>query len=171
MKKVILWFIVLVLSCTICSKEGMAQTIEGSRIKIKEIIVDSLNKPQNELNEMVQNWFGTAFKNASKVITSKTSSSIQGRYINSFYFGGTAEVSFYHDIKVDIKDNKIRIQSWISDGITSPISAVGYFYNKKGKLRGLYKKGLEKLIKEGENIIGSLEKNIKSTASNSDNDW
>jgi hypothetical protein len=138
------------------------QTIEGETIKLVESVIE-LQGSQAELHEKVKNWFGKAFKSAKTVIASDTQSSLTGRYINGFVFGGTAQVDWNHSIEVDIKENKARIIIWLVDN-----NPTYYFYNKKGEQRGMYKKGFTKLLEDAKN----LESNFKEFLTNSKkDDW
>lgn len=138
------------------------QTIDGELIKLVESVTE-VQKTQAELHEIIKNWFGKTFKSAKDVITSDTPSAISGRYINGFVFGGTAQVDWDHSIEVDIKDNKARIRVWLVDN--NPVS---YFYNKQGEQRGMYKKGLTKLVDDAK----TLESNFKDFLVNpTKDDW
>jgi hypothetical protein len=146
----------------LCFHLSNGQTIEGETIKLVESVIE-IQASQAEIHEKIKNWFGKAFKSAKTVITSDTQSSITGRYINGFVFGGTAPVDWNHSIEVDIKDNKARIRIWLVDN-----DPVNYFYNKQGEQRGMYKKGFTKLIDDAK----ALESNFKEFLTNpAKDDW
>jgi len=152
----------LLLSFLILTSHYVAtgQVISGETIILVESVIDSKGT-QNDLHEKVTNWFGKSFKSAKNVITSDTQSAIAGTYINGYIFGGAHQVNWSHTIQVDIKDDKVRLRIWLVDN-----NPVYYFFNKKGQQRGMYKKGLAKLVADSK----ALEVNFQDFLINSIND-
>lgn len=160
------WIIAIILFLISVTKPtAICQEIDGNHLKIAYVVIDSLDGHMDELHQRAQDWFGITYKEADEVITSNSSSLIVGKYLESFRFLGTT-LSFYHRIQVDIQDNRVRVQIWITEQLNcngmKGCQASEYFYKKNGEQKGGLKGGLDQLLESSRQVTQDLSTYLKT---------
>jgi hypothetical protein len=185
-KHLSLVLILVIFSSLLKAQTGFKDTIYVNDIFVqpsenianqKIIIVDS-SIEANQLSTRILNWIGKSFKNADKVITSKTESQVVVDYITQTYFGWKVR------LVIEFKKGKIRY-TFIDNGNT--YRSVPYairegsmhiqsYFEKKGfvKSSGYWEKHIYAGIIQWKNELNNIALNFENFMSKSEpnkDDW
>lgn len=146
------------------------QQFEFNKEGLKDYVVLNLdNKAKSELYTKTINWIKETYKKPDEVINSKIENEkifIEGINVSSLHIGGGSGMNAKYNIEISFKDGKIKFNPTRLEYYTKQYGwndiyinkNAKRYYNRKGKVRGLYKK----LVVDIPNLFNDLSKNMEN---------
>ncbi len=137
------------------------------------IVINLKDKNKSELYTKTINWVKETYKKPSEVINSTIENEkifIEGINLSSLHIGGGVGMNARYNIEIAFKDGKIKFNPIKLEYYTKEYGwndiylnkNAKRYYNKKGKVRGLYKKLIIDIPSLFNNLSKSLENYIVS---------
>ncbi len=153
------WTLLMLVPLT--SQSLSAQEIEGERIKVDTRTLADIPGNKEKIHQKTRDWFGTNFTSPEEIITDAS----PGRIAASYYDDCTVvdrRVFFTHDMVIELNDNSMTVELWVSNQKDRRKTAREYFYKKDGTLKQSANKPLTQLVAKGQYFITELEDYLKS---------